>query len=124
MRIVTVTIDDVPPSNNKFMGRRVHPAVYQKEKRHWSWLVRAGAEGIPAKPIKKAVVEITYTFPDRRRRDPDNYSGKFLLDGLVAAGVIADDSFNNIELVLKAEVRKHHKRTVIQVKELKDEHKR
>lgn len=47
--IVTVTIDDIPPSNNKFMGRRVHPAVYQNEKRHWSWLVRAGAEDIPAK---------------------------------------------------------------------------
>lgn len=48
--IVTVTIDDVPPSNNKFMGRRVHPAAYQKEKQRWAWLVRAGAEGIPAKP--------------------------------------------------------------------------
>lgn len=117
-KTITVVISDIPPSNNKFMGRRVHPAVYQEEKRHWAWLVRAGAEDIPKEPIKKAVVEITYTFPDRRRRDPDNYSGKFILDGLVRAGVIADDSFSNIELVLKAEVRKHHKRTVIKIKEV------
>lgn len=119
--IVTVTIDDVPPSNNKFMGRRVHPAAYQKEKVHWSLLVRAGAEGIPAKPIKKAAVEIFYTFSDKRKRDPDNYSGKFLLDGLVECGILEDDSFDHIELKLRAKHKKGKKKTVITVREVTHE---
>ena len=45
------------------------------------------------------MVIITYHFPDRRRRDPDNYSGKFLLDGLTKAKAIVDDSFDHISLL-------------------------
>lgn len=44
-----------------------------------------------------------YFFKDNRRRDPDNYSGKFILDGLVRAGILQDDSFAVIDLELKAD---------------------
>lgn len=33
---------------------------------------------------------------DRRRRDPDNYSGKHCLDALVHAGIISDDSMQHV----------------------------
>uniref|UniRef100_A0A6M3JTT8 Uncharacterized protein n=1 Tax=viral metagenome TaxID=1070528 RepID=A0A6M3JTT8_9ZZZZ len=42
----------------------------------------------------KAIVKYTFIVPDLRRRDPDNLiaSCKAILDGLVDAGVIRDDS--------------------------------
>ena len=49
------------------------------------------------------------------RRDPDNYSGKFILDGLVKAGIIADDSFSNIDLRLCGKVDKKNPRTEIEI---------
>lgn len=51
----------------------------------------------------------------RRRRDPDNYSGKFLLDGLTKAGIIVDDSFNHITLRLEAYCDPARPRTEINV---------
>ena len=68
---------------------------------------------IPKKPITKAKVTLKYYFKDKKRRDPDNYSGKFILDGLVKSGVIKDDSFNNISLALEAGYDKDNSRTEI-----------
>lgn len=118
---IKLTIPEIPPSNNKFMGRgsqKYQAFEYQKEKKKWEWLVRAAAKKKPANPIEKAVVNITYYFPDKRRRDPDNYSGKFILDGLISAGIIQDDSFTNIDLVLKGRVDKENPRTEIYVRGL------
>lgn len=56
----------------------------------------------PPQALKKAAVKLVYHFPNAIRRDPDNYSGKMILDGLVSAGILADDSFNCIELQLSA----------------------
>lgn len=56
----------------------------------------------PPQPIPKATVRLIYHFTNRIRRDPDNYSGKMILDGLVRAGIISDDSFYCIELQLAA----------------------
>lgn len=52
---------------------------------------------------ERARVTVTFEFPDRRRRDPDNYAAacKGLLDGLTGV-LIADDSFEAIELVIRA----------------------
>ena len=58
---------------------------------------------------------IKYYFKTRVRHDPDNYSGKFILDGLVKAGILQDDSFNNIQLILKASVDKEKPRTEINI---------
>lgn len=123
MTNIKLVIPEIPPSNNKFMGRgsRNYQAfVYQEEKTKWEWLVRAAITTKPREPFKKAVVNITYYFPDKRRRDPDNYSGKFLLDGLTKAGIIKDDSFNNIDLILTGRVDRDNPRTVILVKEVEE----
>ena len=60
---------------------------------------------------------ITYFFPTRGRRDPDNYSGKFILDGLVQAGILRDDSFRCIDLRLRGDWDKQSPRTEIEVSE-------
>lgn len=56
-------------------------------------------------------------FGDNRRRDPDNYSGKMILDGLVKAGIIRDDSFERIDLTLRR-VYDGAKRTEVIVEEI------
>ena len=108
----------IPPSNNKFIGRR-NSWEYRRVKQEWEQLIFYNCRRhLPPRPI--AIVEITidYYFPDRRRRDPDNYSGKMLLDGLRKAGVIEDDSFNNIpEIHYHQHCSKEVPRTVVTVKE-------
>lgn len=114
-------IKDIPPSNNKYMGRgsRGQNFTYQDEKRQWEWLVKASVgQNKPKSPIAKAKVTLTYYFKTRHRRDPDNYAGKFLLDGLVNCGVIKDDSFKCIDLELIGKYDKENPRTEITVKEL------
>ena len=90
----------VPPSLNKFAGRE-NKWEYRQTKAEWLQIVSAYCRPRPAKPFDKAVVTLEYHFPDEIRRDPDNYSGKQINDGLVKAGIIKDDSFKCIELRLK-----------------------
>lgn len=111
---ITILVNDIPPSNNQFMGRE-NRWRYQDLKKKWNMLMRSGMVMIPKEPMKKAKVHIHYTFPTRGRRDPDNYSGKMILDPLVTYGIIADDSFNNIELILTAEYQKGVKETRVEV---------
>lgn len=115
-----LVIPDIPPSNNKFMGRgtRYTQSIeYQEEKVKWEWLVRAAVgRNKPRAPIPISKVTLIYYFPTRHRRDPDNYSGKFILDGLVKAGVIKDDSFQCIDLKLIGRHDKDNPRTVIKIR--------
>lgn len=73
----------------------------------------------PSVPYARAVVKISYYFKSQGRRDPDNYAGKMILDPLVKEGVLVDDSFDNIELVLrKGGVDKLNPRTEIEITKL------
>ena len=113
-----ITVRAIPPSNNKFLGNSNSFNIYRDEKQKWHWLIKSAITEKPKKPIEKAVVCITYFFPDKRRRDPDNYSGKFILDPLVREGVIQDDSFGHIQLELAANVDKDKPRTEILITDL------
>ena len=104
----------IPPSDNQFKGRE-NVWQYRAMKKEWETYVLYYCRPRPKDPIKKSVVTITYYFKDRRRRDPDNYSGKFLLDGLVKAGILIDDSFFCIDLRLKAEIDKKNPRTEVEI---------
>lgn len=75
----------------------------------------------PKKPFERAIVNITYYFKDRRRRDPDNYSGKMLLDPLVREGILTDDSFAVVTLVLDGKVDKQKPRTEIEIRSVEYE---
>ena len=112
----------VPPSLNRFNGRaNVH--VYRAVKQDWTervtWMARAVR---PDQPFERAEVLIEYRFQDKRRRDPDNYSGKFLLDGLRKGGIIKDDDFRHIKLTVQAKPETGPAETTITIKEvLQDE---
>ena len=112
------TIPAIPPSNNQFIGRNVR-WQYQSEKKRWAELIAVFCRPKPPKPIERARVTISYTFKDGRRRDPDNYSGKMILDGLVNAGILVDDSFDCIDLTLrKCGHDKNYYRTEIIIEEV------
>ena len=78
----------------------------------------------PKKPLEKAIVNITYYFKDKRRRDPDNYSGKMLLDPLVREGIVIDDSFDVVTLVLDAGYDKDNPRTEIKIRSVESDRER
>ena len=120
MKTIKLMIKDIPKSNNHYMGRggKGLNFKYQQDKTKWAWLVKEAATNkIPAKPIVKSEVTLRYYFATKHRRDPDNYSGKFILDGLVSAGIIKDDSFNCVDLVLRGYHDKDNPRTEIIVRE-------
>jgi crossover junction endodeoxyribonuclease RusA len=114
---MTIIIPQIPPSLNKYAGRK-NVWAYRADKQEWKDLVCLYSKR-PKTPYKKASVIITYFFGDKRRRDSDNYQGKFLLDGLTAAGIIQDDSFDCITLTIKGGYDKENPRTEIEVEETK-----
>ena len=113
-----IVINEIPPSNNNYMGNSHNFNEYRREKERWHWLIKSalGKAEKPKKPIEKAIVNITYYFKDKRRRDPDNYSGKMLLDPLVREGILIDDSFKVVTLVLQASCDKNNPRTEIEIR--------
>ncbi len=112
-----IVVRGTPPSNNKYMGNSRNFNVYRKDKEEWHWRIKTAIKIKPPMPIAKAVVSIKYYFKKKGRRDPDNFSGKLLLDPLVGEGILRDDSFDNVELHLSADVDKDNPRTVIQITE-------
>ena len=109
-----IIIDRIPPSLNQFAGRK-NDREYQTLKRAWKELVYYTCKQQRYETLKNAIVTITYYFPTRARHDPDNYAGKLIMDGLTAAGVIEDDSFDCIELRLRGGYDKMNPRTEIEV---------
>lgn len=116
-----ITVHGIPPSNNEFLGNSRSFNIYRKKKEEWHWLIKSALKKKPEKPMGKAIVHIHYFFKDGRRRDPDNYSGKMLLDPLVREGVLQDDSFKHVELRLSAGVDKLNPRTEIEIIEIPQE---
>lgn len=109
-----ISIPMIPPSLNKFAGRK-NDREYQAVKREWKELVYYACKQQRYETLKRAIVTVTYFFPTRARHDPDNYAGKLIMDGLTAAGVIADDSFDCIELRLRGDCDKANPRTEIEI---------
>lgn len=110
-----ITIPEIPPSLNKYAGR-ANAWDYRAEKQRWLQLFLAYCP--KCKPMDRAIVTITYYFPTRHRHDPDNYNGKMLMDGLTDRGVIADDSFDHVELRLRGEYDRQNPRTEITIEEV------
>jgi hypothetical protein len=105
----------IPPSLNQFAGRE-NKWEYRQTKAEWLQIVSAYCRPRPAKPFEKAVVTLEYHFKDARRRDPSNYNGKEITDGLVLAQIIKDDCFDCIELRLKqGEVNKVRPHVIVTV---------
>ena len=81
-------------------------------------IARIIQQGRPRTPYEKAHITITWVAKDKRRRDPDNLFAamKAYIDGLVAGGLIADDSAEAVSYTLRYE-RGTKDNTVIEVKE-------
>ena len=110
---MTITLRGVPPSLNRFAGRK-NVNAYRTEKDRWTravYYTARAAKDRPAEPYQRAEVSIKYYFPDKRRRDPDNYCGKMLMDGLTKAGIIQDDDMAHITLTISGAVDRAAPRT-------------
>lgn len=105
------------------MGNSHNFNEYRREKERWHWLIKGAINKAqkPQIPLVRATVNITYYFKDKRRRDPDNYSGKMLLDPLVREGILKDDSFDVVTLVLVGKVDKNNPRTEIEIRSIENE---
>jgi len=94
-----------------------HMALYQakllaKEEAY----LRVLEVGRPRTILPRAHITITWVAKDRRRRDIDNLfaSMKAYIDGLVAAGLIADDSADHVTYSLRYE-RGTQEDTIIEI---------
>ncbi len=103
--VLQLNVKGVPPSNNQFMGcgnTQAKNRVYSSIKKQWAnmigWSALSAGWKTSYDPFETALVKIRYFFKDNKRRDPDNYSGKFINDGLVEIGILRDDSFQCIKL--------------------------
>lgn len=82
-------IPELPPSINKYIGK-TNVWEYQADKKEYARICRYYCK--TERPNKHINLTIVFHFPDKKKRDYDNYL-KMLLDGLVYAGVIKDDSW-------------------------------
>lgn len=78
-------------------NQRLHPMVKAKKTKALRELARVEAEGL--RGLQPCRVIAWLAFPDRRRRDPNNWwpTVKALMDGLVDAGVWPDDDSTIIQ---------------------------
>ena len=76
-------------------------------------------QGRPETPYESSHITITFVAGDKRRRDVDNLysSKKSFIDGLVAAGLIADDSAMHVSYTLRYE-RGDKNNTIIEIEEV------
>lgn len=89
----SLTIYKLPPTLNEM--NNVHYMKRAKMKEEWEELVIRACRENGIRPMGRASITLELWFPDKRRRDLDNYGGfgfKWILDGLVKAGVLKDDS--------------------------------
>lgn len=65
-------------------------------------------------PFGQAHVTVTFEFPQKRRRDPDNLAGmvKPCLDALVDEGILVDDDCAHIDLTLRAKATGRYATTI------------
>lgn len=103
----------IPPTINKYIGRS-NIWEYQNDKKKLSKEVKMLTIGNNPK-FDYCNVTITYFFKDKRRRDPSNYD-KMLLDALIEANIIVDDSYSVInEFKTLGRVDSKNPRTEIEI---------
>lgn len=82
--------------------------VNAREKEEWQaamgWVIKAAKRRTwDGQPFEYAVVTAIFHWPTRGRHDPDNAAAacKAINDALVEQGVLIDDDFDHIDLVLR-----------------------
>lgn len=93
---------------------------YNEMKQEYTNIVAWIAKSEIKKQLKKIDLEITWICKNRRK-DKDNIMAgtKFILDGLVAAGVIENDGWKQIgDISHKFKVDKHNPRVEVEIREV------
>lgn len=89
-------------------------ALKQKWKAFIIWLIEA--KGLSDMRIDACEIEYTTYYPTNRRHDLDNYTPKFINDGLVESGFLIDDDSKHLrKITLLCGVDKENPRTEIRV---------
>lgn len=110
---VIIEVPETPPSLNKWT--KMHWAKSRGIKKRWEAMIAVLAKQAKAPKFSKANINITYYFTTNHRRDKDNYTPKFIMDGLVKAGVLVDDNTSLVNVDWKLE-RGDKALTVIEIK--------
>lgn len=118
-----ITIPNLPPREAN-PNSRVHYMKLSNVKRTQKDTMIAEILGLPSQdrptePWDKAHLTITFKAGDLRRRDIDNLLSacKAYIDGLVAGGIISDDSADNLSYSLYYEKGKGHAQTIFDIEE-------
>ncbi len=86
------------PGQNTYMGNG-NRWTYGKDKKVWTTRIAAAIQDAHCSFMKR--VHIEWVWVERNtRRDPDNFTGiskKFILDTLVAQGILEDDGWAQIQ---------------------------
>jgi len=100
------------------MRRNMANALKQKWKEYIIWFVTTN--GYKDLKIDTCDMEFTSYFKTRIRKDLDNQTPKFIMDGFTEAGLIIDDDSKHIEsLTLRCGYDKDRPRTEILIKNIK-----
>lgn len=111
----------LPGRNESEKAARTHWAVGAKLKKEYTELVKLECKAQRIKPLlNKARIEVTFYEKDMRRDSDNVYGGlKYILDGLVKAGVIKDDSRRYIDLYINpVELDRQNPRIEVEIKEI------
>ena len=95
---MTLHLPGHPPTANQ-LHRMDHISRWQSRQQWKGWTIIAAQESkLAGLRITPARIHATYTFTTRRERDYDNLVAglKGVIDGLVAAQVIPDDSLEHL----------------------------
>lgn len=115
MQTAHFSIPRLPESLNKMLTS--HWTKRRSDKEEWVLEIKSIWNSLKQPRISSPVkIIITYYFPDNRIRDFDNYSGKYILDGLKNTFIDDDNARDCVkELVLKMEFKSPEPRTDIQI---------
>lgn len=109
-----ITVPGTPPSLNEILG--LHWTKRNRVKKEWHGLVHYAWVQSKKPRFNEVTIRITYYFKTKHKRDYDNYSGKFLLDGL-KGGAITDDNQDIIQSLTHAfRYDKENPRTEISIR--------
>ncbi|MFW6122330.1 MAG: Holliday junction resolvase [Petrotogales bacterium] len=111
---------ELPTMNEIINQSKIHWSKYKKMKETYDSIVAFYAEQQRVKLFKSVKLEIIYYRKDRRV-DPDNLSAgkKFIIDGLVQAGVLEEDGWSEIKGFSESwKVDKDNPRTEINFEEV------
>ena len=113
------TIEGELPALNEIIDKsKAHHMAYASLKKEATNLVQWSANGLPK--MNRIKLNITY-YCKNRRKDPDNIAAakKFILDGLVKAGIIKNDGWKEVKgWSEKWERDKDNPRIEVEIKEV------